>query len=108
MKTKSDTIQHDRRKHAVMLDRSRHDLLSNITPKSVPAFSWVYAEMEAVNAIHPGLGDRIEATLDTTLQLSASVKGWRANQIENVLKGSEEDAESLGRDIEVPRGLRDR
>lgn len=106
MKTKQDPIQHDRRKHSVMLDRSRHDMLSRISPRSVAGFAWVYAEMEKVNAIRPGIGDFIIDDLDNILQLSPSVKGWRADALTEILKGDQEEHEALSRDIEVPRGLR--
>lgn len=105
-----DDIAHDRRNHAVLLDRSRRDLLAWITPDSIEAFSSLYSEDERLNRIIPGLANHSIGRKDNLLILSASRKGWRGGQVENVLIEKTKQRLEAGKDMEIPMGpgLKDR
>lgn len=118
---KKDDLEYERRGAALLLNRQRRDLLARISEVSIESFSYHYGDMERLNRLQ----ERLKGTMDIPkdqrwgsfgiqwadgiLLLSASGKGWRAKQVENVEKAHAMDGESIGDDIETSgRGLKHR
>lgn len=88
---------------SLLIDRTRRDLLARIKPGSVESFSYLYGDYEKLRRLEERIrtrralpelvkGERITdglvSWLDEILALSQSGGGWRAGQLERVLKSS--------------------
>lgn len=120
-----DETIYDKRDASLLLDRNRRDSLARIRDESIESFSYLYNmeygranEMEERLREERGLeplprGDRIadhliEWGIDI-LGLSPAGSGWRANQVENVLKSRHRDGLDDDTGMETKgRGLRHR
>ena len=120
-----DEAKWDSRGHAsLLIDRARRDLLAKINPRAVESFSYLYGDYDRLNDVESRIrkrrglpelpiGERIAdsciAWLDEILALSQSGSGWRAGQLERVLKASYSPESIDDGEIEsTPRGLKHR
>lgn len=87
--------------HAILLDRTRRDLLAYVNPDAIEAFDYHYLEVKRLNRLKPGLGDDIQEWVDNYLILSASRNGWRGEQVTGVLKGRDDADPDGAKDLEV-------
>ena len=116
----SDEMTHDRRPHAVLVDRSRRDVHSWIHPDAIEAFSFMEIEAHRLQRVfdNPPSWRRhgrqssqwLLDYLDENLIKAMNRRGWRAEQSTSVLRGPSDGDNQGTRDIESAslRGLRDR
>ena len=110
------------REIALLLDRNRRDMIARITPESVESFAMLETqydmanELERILCLEEGvaapergkrIADNLHNWLDEILIKSASGRGWRATQIENVQKSARSESVLEDDDIEATgRGLK--